>query len=36
MGVDPEKLDKATYEPYSFLWSDRVNKKELKNFNEPI
>ena len=36
MGVDTEKLDKATYEPYSFLWFDRVNKKELKNFDEPI
>ena len=36
LGVDQQKLDKATYKPYSFLWFDRVNKKELKNFDEPI
>ena len=36
MGVDPEKLDKATSEPFSFLWFDRVKKKQLKNFDENI
>ena len=29
-------LEKATKEPFSFLWFDKVNKKELKNFDEPI
>ena len=36
LGVDPQKLDKATSEPYSFLFYDKPRKKELKNFDEPI
>ena len=34
--VDPSPLDKATKEPYSFLFYDKPRKKELKNFDEPI
>ena len=36
LGVDPSSLDKATKEPYSFLFYDKPRKKELKNFDEPI
>ena len=30
LGVDPSSLDKATKEPYSFLFYDKPRKKELK------
>ena len=36
LGVDPQKLDKATKEPFSFLFYDKPGKKELKNFDETI
>ena len=36
LGVDPASLDKATKEPYSFLFFDKPRKKELKNFDDPI
>ena len=36
LGVDPASLDKATKDPFSFLWFDKVKKKELKNFDELI
>ena len=36
LGVDPASLDKATKEPYSFLFYDKPRKNELKNFDEPI
>ena len=34
LGVDPQNLDKATKEPFSFLFFDKPRKKELKNFDE--
>ena len=36
LGIESSSLDKATQEPFSFLWFDKVNKKELRNFDEPI
>ena len=36
LGVDTVNLDKATKEPFSFLFYDKPRKKELKNFDEPI
>ena len=36
LGVDPQKLDKATKEPYSFLFYDKPRKSELKNFDETV
>ena len=36
LGVDCVNLDKATKEPFSFLFYDKPRKKELKNFDEPL
>ena len=36
LGVDPVNLEKATKEPFSFLFYDKPRKKELKNFDEPL
>ena len=36
LGLTPGALEKATKEPFSFLWVDQVTKKELKNFDEVI
>ena len=36
LGLSPNSLEKATKEPLSFLWYDKVNKKELRNFDEEI
>ena len=36
LGVDPYHLDKATKEPFSFLFLDKPRKKKLKNFDEPL
>ena len=32
LGVDKEKVKKATKEPYSFLYVDKPKKKIKKNF----
>ena len=36
LGVDPVHLDKTTKEPFSFLYFDKLRKRELKNFDEPL
>ena len=35
LGLTSGVLEKATKEPFSFLWFDKTKKKELRNFDEP-
>ena len=36
LGINQQDYQKATKDPYSFLYVDKVNKSNFKNFNERI